>query len=49
MTTLDPRILIGQGFLLSGILLLVIPGDRGFPVTGLAFFGAVITSGTLKT
>jgi len=48
MTTLDPRILIGQGSLLSGILLLVIPADRGFPVTGMAFFGALVTSGILK-
>jgi len=48
ITTLDPRILTAQGFLLSGFLLLVISASRGFPVIGPAYFGAVITSGILN-
>jgi drug/metabolite transporter (DMT)-like permease len=48
ITDRDPRILTALGFLISGILLLVISAARGFPVIGPAYYCAVIISGILN-
>jgi drug/metabolite transporter (DMT)-like permease len=48
ITTQDPRILTALGFLISGILLLMISAARGFPVIGPAYYYAVVISGILN-
>jgi uncharacterized membrane protein len=48
ITTEDPRILTALGFLISGVLLLVISAARGIPVIGPAYYDAVIISGILN-
>ena len=48
ITDRDPRILTALGFLISGVLLLVISAARGFPAIGPAYYGAVVISGILN-
>ena len=48
ITTRDPRILTSLGFLISGVLLLLISSAMGFPVIGPSLYTAVIISGILN-
>jgi drug/metabolite transporter (DMT)-like permease len=48
ITTRDPRILTALGFLISGVLLLVISAARGLPVIGPAYYDAIFISGILN-
>jgi drug/metabolite transporter (DMT)-like permease len=48
ITDRDPRVLTALGFLLAGILLLLISAARGFPVIGPGYYSAVIISGVLN-
>jgi drug/metabolite transporter (DMT)-like permease len=46
--TRDPRILTSLGFLIAGVLLLLISSVMGFPVIGPSLYTAVIISGVLN-
>jgi uncharacterized membrane protein len=48
ITTRDPRILTSLGFLIAGVLLLLISSVMGFPVIGPSLYTAVIISGVLN-